>query len=222
MTGSPIEAIVFDMDGLLVNTEPVYWAAARELARRRGVMHVSQESLNRMMGIGRLHSLRILIEECKLSNTTSEQLLDEREIIMADLYGRGGIEPMPGVRELLNRFAPTLKLAIATNSAMHLVKLVLAQTGIANYFEVIQSGDEIRNGKPDPEIYLTAMRRLRIAPERCIVLEDTEPGCISGHRAGARVIGVPNELTRSQDFSIADAKVDNLFEAAEVIEKWVS
>lgn len=222
MTGPHIEAIIFDMDGLLVNTEPVYWAAARELARRRGIMHVSQESLNRMMGIGRLHSLQILIDEAKLPNTTAEQLLEEREIIMADLYGRGGIEPMPGVRELLARFAPTLKLAIATNSAMHLVKLVLAQTGIANYFEVVQSGDDIRNGKPDPEIYLAAMGRLGIAPSKCIVLEDTEPGCISGHRAGAKVIGVPNELTRNQDFSIADAKVNDLYAAADVIEGWIS
>ena len=91
--------------------------------------------------------------------------------------------------------------------------------GIAPYFDVIQTGDDIVNGKPDPEIYLACMRKLGVTPADCIVLEDSHAGAMSGHRAGAYIIAVPSALTASEDFSFADARVNDLFDAKVAIEK---
>jgi HAD superfamily hydrolase (TIGR01509 family) len=217
MIAAPLRALIFDFDGLLVNTEPIYWQVARELVAARGKPPVSQQTLNSMMGIGRLHSMRILIEAAGLDETP-EELVVERERRMRELYSGGQIDPMPGAREILRRFHGKLKLAIATNSAMNLIEIILPRLGIEGYFDVVQTGDDIANGKPDPEIYLKAMARLQVAAGSCVVMEDTQPGCIAANRAGARVIAVPNELTQSQDFSMADARVTGLTQAMDVIE----
>jgi HAD superfamily hydrolase (TIGR01509 family) len=221
MNSSPLQALLFDFDGVLFDTEPVYWSVARRQARERGLAVPSQETLNRMMGIGRLHSMRILIEETGFKDVTPEQLLAEREVMMVELYSRGGLQPMPGTREILARFHGKLKLAIATNSPIKLVSILLKQLDLARFFEVVQTGDDIVHGKPDPEIYLKTIARLGVKADRSVVIEDTSPGCTSGHRAGAKVIAVPNELTMNQDFGVADARVHDLFEAAQLIETWL-
>ena len=140
---------------------------------------------------------------------------------MRELYSRGGIAPMPGAREILDRFHGKLKLGIATNSAMSLIEIILPKLEIDHYFDIIQTGDDIKHGKPDPEIYRKAIERLKVDAGSCVVMEDTEPGCIAGSRAAARVIAVPNELTEAQDFSIANARVKSLLEAADQIEQWI-
>jgi HAD superfamily hydrolase (TIGR01509 family) len=221
MNPSPLQALLFDFDGVLFDTEPVYWSVARRQSRERGLAEPSQETLNRMMGIGRLHSMRILIEETGFKDVTPQQLLAEREVMMVDLYSRGGLEPMPGTREILARFHGRLKLAIATNSPIKLVSILLKQLDLARFFDVVQTGDDIVHGKPDPEIYLKTISRLGVEANRCVVIEDTSPGCTSGHRAGARVIAVPNELTNRQNFSVADARAGNLLQAADLVEQWM-
>jgi beta-phosphoglucomutase-like phosphatase (HAD superfamily) len=88
---------------------------------------------------------------------------------------------------------------------------------VDEFFQAVQTGDDIVNGKPDPEIYLKAMAQVGVEPARCIVLEDSRAGAMSGHRTGALVIAVPSHLTASDDFSFADARVENLNQASEII-----
>jgi HAD superfamily hydrolase (TIGR01509 family) len=214
-----IRAIIFDMDGLMVDTEPLYWEVARTLARGHGT-EVKDDTLRRMMGRSRLDSMRIFAADCGITGILPEDLLVERERMMLDRYA-AGVEPMPGLRAILERFHGRLKLAVATSSPRKFTDVLLPALGVARYFDVIQTGDEIVRGKPDPEIYLRAMSQLALEPGACIVLEDSRAGALSGHHAGACVIAVPSELTAGEDFSFADARVSNLSEAAEQIEQMV-
>jgi beta-phosphoglucomutase len=138
---------------------------------------------------------------------------------MLQRYGRG-VEPMPGLRELLAHFRGRLRFAVATSSPKKFTDVLRPAMGIAGEFEVVQTGDEIEHGKPHPEIYLKCMSRMGVAGNECIVLEDSKAGATSGKRAGATVIAVPSHLTAVEDFSeVADVRVSNLFAAATAIEK---
>src|SRR5262245_465431 len=211
----PIRAIIFDMDGLMVDTEPLYWEVARRLARAHGTK-VTDETLRQMMGRSRLDSMRIFASECGISSISVEDLLVVRERLMLERYSVG-VEPMPGLREILEQFHGHVKLAVATSSPRKFTDVLLPALGVAKYFDVIQTGDEIVRGKPDPEIYLKAMKQLRVEPAACVVLEDSRAGALSGRNAGAHVIAVPSELTASDDFSFAEARVSNLAEAGDRI-----
>jgi HAD superfamily hydrolase (TIGR01509 family) len=211
-------ALIFDMDGLMVDTEPLYWEVARQLARNCG-KEVSDDTLRKMMGRSRIESMRIFAEACGIDSRTPEDLLVEREELMLQRYGRG-VEPMPGLREILDQFRGRLRFAVATSSPKKFTDVLLPAMGVANEFEVVQTGDEIEQGKPHPEIYLKCMTRLGVAGNECIVLEESKAGATSGKRAGATVIAVPSHLTAVEDFSeVADVRVSNLFAAATAIEK---
>lgn len=211
-----LKALIFDMDGLMIDTEPIYWDIERNLAKQYGTT-VSDATLRRMMGRSRLDSMRIFIADCGITGCTPEQLLVTREQLMLDRYA-AGVEPMAGLHEILGRFHSQLKLAIATSSPRIFTNALLPSLRIDQFFEVIQTGDEIERGKPDPQIYLRAMARLNVQPSECVVLEDSHSGALSAHRAGAFVIVIPTALTDHEDFSFAHARAANLNEAIAIIE----
>ena len=212
-----IRALIFDMDGLMIDTEHLYWEVGRQIAREHGKM-VSDDTLRRMMGRERLASSRIFVAETGVP-LSAEEVMHRREAMMLERF-RAGIEPMPGLREILTQFHGRTKLGVATSSPRMLVEAALPAIGVAPFFDTITAGDEITHGKPDPEIYLTTMRKLGAAPDESVVLEDAPAGALAGKRAGAHVIAVPSELTEREDFSGAsDERVKNLFEAADVVER---
>jgi HAD superfamily hydrolase (TIGR01509 family) len=212
-----IQAMIFDMDGLMIDTEPLYWEVARQLARQYG-KSVTDPTLRRMMGRSRIDSMCIFAQDCGITSRTPEQLLIDRENLMLQRYA-AGVEPMPGLREILARFHGRLRYAIATSSPKKFTDVLLPAMGIASEFEVIQTGDDIARGKPEPEIYLKCIERMKLSPGECVVLEDSLAGATSAHRAGAIVIAVPSYLTASDDFSgVATDRVENLQKAAERID----
>jgi HAD superfamily hydrolase (TIGR01509 family) len=212
-----IRALIFDMDGLTIDTEPLYWAVGRELAREHGKT-VSDETLRKMMGRDRLASSRIFAEETGVP-LTAEDVMVQREQKMLDRFRRGGIEPMPGLRQILDRFKGKLRLGVATSSPRVLVEAALPAIGVEKFFDAMTAGDEITHGKPDPQIYLKTMSKLGVQPAETVVLEDAPAGATAGKRAGAYVIAVPSPLTAQEDFSqVADMRVSDLLAAAEAIE----
>jgi HAD superfamily hydrolase (TIGR01509 family) len=215
MLSRDFQAIIFDMDGLMVDTERLYWAVAREIAAQRNKT-VPDATLRRMMGRSRLESIRIFMQECAITDRNVDQIADERDKLVLERF-RAGFEPMPGLIEILKRFHGRLKLGVATSALRKFTDVILPTIGVDEFFQAVQTGDDIVNGKPDPEIYLKAMAQVGVEPARCIVLEDSRAGAMSGHRTGALVIAVPSHLTASDDFSFADARVENLNQASEII-----
>lgn len=211
-----IAALLLDMDGLMVDTEQIYWAVARELAQLHGVS-VTDATLRRMMGRGRLEAMRVFAADCGVCGATPEALLEERERRMLQQYGRG-VSPMPGLIEILEHFRGRLRLAVVTSSPRRFTDVLLPALGVERYFDAVQTGDEIERGKPHPEIYLRAIARLGVEAPECIVLEDSRAGALAGRRAGAIVLAVPSALTRTEDFSFADGAVTSLHAAIDWIE----
>jgi len=211
-----IRALLFDMDGLMIDSERLYFEAEREIARSYG-REVKNETLWRMMGRKPLESLELYVRETGLP-IKAEEVYAIRNGIMTRKFNEDLVS-MPGLDHILTSFRGRLKLAVATGAQGGFLDLVVDRLGLRVLFDLLLSSDHIQAGKPDPEIFLTACRRLELTPAACVVLEDSGNGVLAGRRAGCRVIAVPSDYTRTHDFSPADYIAADLFEAARYIEE---
>lgn len=204
------KAIIFDMDGLMIDSERLYFQTQHDIAARYG-KKVPVSLLWRMMGRKPIESMRIFVREMDISDS-AEQVLEWRDEMMRHKL-KTDLVAMPGLFEIIDFFAPKVKLAVCTGAPKEFLDLVVDGLKIRNRFSVLQASDEIRHGKPDPEIYLTTCRKMHLAPGEAVVLEDSANGVLAGKRAGCYVVAVPSEYTRCQDFTPADKIVDNLIAA---------
>jgi HAD superfamily hydrolase (TIGR01509 family) len=211
-----VRAIIFDMDGLMIDTETLYWAAGREVARRYGKV-VADETLGRMMGRSPVDSMRVFAAETEIDRDPAELLQERDAMVFAKM--QAGVQPMPGLFEILPQLKQKFLLAICTSARPPFVKVAVENLGISQFFDAVQTSDGVLNGKPAPEIYLKAMAQLSVQPEESVVLEDSSNGSLAGKRAGAYVIAVPSEHTRGQDFSFVDEVAEGLLDAAARIER---
>ena len=198
------------MDGLMIDSERLYWQVERDIAGRFG-KEVKEETLWKMMGRRPIEGLRIFVEDLELP-ITAEEALQMRDLRMREKY-KNESEAMPGLIPILDAFYGQLKLAVCTGAQKEFLDIVVGRLGIREKFDVLQASDEIRKGKPDPEIYLTCCQKLESKPERCVVLEDSSNGALAGKRASCYVIAVPSEYSRGQDFSFVDFVATDLFQA---------
>jgi HAD superfamily hydrolase (TIGR01509 family) len=142
-----------------------------------------------------------------------QELLERRDDEVFETLNRG-VKPMPGLLAALDTFRGKYRLAIATSATRRFLDMIVNQLGITSRFDVLQTSDDVIEGKPAPEIYLKAMAKLGVAGDACAVLEDSTNGALAGKRAGAYTIAVPSEYTHWQDFSFVDYRATNLEEAA--------
>ncbi|MCA9075187.1 MAG: HAD family phosphatase [Planctomycetaceae bacterium] len=198
-----VRAVVFDMDGLMFNTELVFNESGRELLRRRG-KEPHPELFGRMMGRRAPDAFAVMIELMELDETF-EELLPESEAIFADLLD-DILAPMPGLFTLLDRIEATgLPKGVATSSGRKYLHNMLGRFDLQHRFPMTLGAEDVSQGKPHPEIYLTAAERLDVDPSEMMVLEDSEAGVRAAAAAGAQVIAVPHEQCHSQDHSLATA-----------------
>ncbi|MGE5343690.1 MAG: HAD family hydrolase [Candidatus Omnitrophota bacterium] len=214
-----MRAIIFDMDGLMIDSERLYQETQQEMARQFGKT-MPEGMRQRMMGRKPIESLRLFVEELAIP-ADPETLLDYRTGIMREKLTHE-LVPMPGLFHIIDTFYRRLKLAIGTGAQAEFLDLVIDGLGIREKFDVLQSSDDIKHGKPDPEIYLNTCRQLGVDPSECFVLEDALNGVLAGKHAGCHVIAVPTVYTRDQDFGIADFSAQDLFEASRYIEGMLS
>jgi pseudouridine 5'-phosphatase len=201
-------AVVFDMDGLIFNTEDVYTLVGCELLRRRGCEFTS-ELKDAMMGLPPRPSFEKMIQWHNLDDTWDELTLESNEIFIRLLPDH--LAPMPGLVQLLDGLeAAKIPKAIATSSCRELADACLSPFGFQRRFQFVLTAEDIVHGKPNPDIYLTAARRLGLPPGEMLVLEDSENGCRAAVAAGAFTVAVPGEHSRQQDFGMASLVIDSL------------
>ena len=194
-----ITSVIFDLDGLLADTEPLHCQAYQAALMEHG-LHVSETDyaehwVRAGNGIADWLALRgANLDPHGLRARKSEHYLE--------LLG-SSLRPMDGAVQLLNTLRGKMRIALASSSYRDAVDGVLNGLGIAHFFEVIVTGLDVPQVKPAPDIFLKAAKYLGVRPAECLVVEDAEKGIVAAHRAGMRSIAVPNDYTRHHDFSKA-------------------
>ena len=188
-SAAPPLAVVFDLDGLMFNTEELYQDVGAEMLRRRG-HEFGPDLLDAMMGRPNRVALQIMIDWHGLSATVEDLSRETAEIFPPILDTR--LEPMPGLLDLLAALERKgTPKAIATSSGRRFVDDVLSRFDLAPRFEFILTAESVTEGKPHPEIYQKAAAGFGLSPQQLAVLEDSANGCRAAVAAGARVVAVP-------------------------------
>ncbi len=204
----PPQAVVFDMDGLMFNTEELYQESARRILTSRG-LELDFSVLDRMMGRPGPIALQIMIDHYQM-DATPEQLQQETTVVFRAILEQR-LSPMPGLISLLEALEQaSMRKAVATSSRADFARQALGQFHLPPRFEFILTGESVQHGKPSPDIYLLAADRLGIEPPQMVVLEDSQNGCQAAVAAGACAIAVPGPHSRNHDFSGARLIADSL------------
>ena len=208
MTKRDLQAVVFDLDGLMFNTEELYEVVGAEMLRRRG-HEWTQKLLDAMMGRPTPIAMAIMIEHHGLDDTV-EALTDEtNEIFLSILDDR--LEPLPGLFELLAALEKhDVPKAIATSSGRAFVENVLDRFELVPRFAEILTAENVIQGKPHPEVYQKAAAALGFMSEQILVLEDSENGCRAAVEAGAYAVAIPGDHSRNHDFTGAALVANSL------------
>jgi HAD superfamily hydrolase (TIGR01509 family) len=184
-----IEAVIFDLDGLLIDSESVWDEARRDYVAEHGGTW-REAATREMMGMSSVEWSRYVAERLGVDRPP-EVISAEVAGRVAELY-RKRLPLMPGALDAIRRLAKRWPLGLATSSNREVIDLVLELAGIAELFRTTVSSEEVGRGKPAPDVYLEAASRLGVEPGACAAIEDSHNGIVSAHAAGMRVIAVPN------------------------------
>jgi HAD superfamily hydrolase (TIGR01509 family) len=189
MPGSNIEAVVFDLDGVIVDSEHVWDAAREALARERGGRW-HEGAQQDMMGMSSVEWSRYMHDVIGLKDPPEEISAEVARRLEATY--REELPLIDGATEAVARLAERWPLAVASSSNRPIIDLVLGLSGLDRFFRATVSSEEVPRGKPAPDVYLEAARRLGADPERSAAVEDSRSGILSARAAGMRVVAIPN------------------------------
>ncbi len=211
-TPAPPTPVIFDLDGTLVDSEPNYYEAGRRLLAGYGVADFSWEQHTRFIGIGTRETLEVLAREFGIDAPLDELLAGKNRAYLE--LARAHTEVFPEMRILVERLhAAGHPMAVASGSSRAAIEAVLTGTGLDALLTTLVSAEEVAHGKPEPDVFLEAARRMGVAPADCVVLEDAPPGALAAHRAGMRCIAVPYVAATARDPAFASAGL--LFEGGQ-------
>jgi HAD superfamily hydrolase (TIGR01509 family) len=199
-----IDAVVFDLDGVVLDSEQV-WDEVREgLARERGGRWTAKAQEG-MMGMSSTEWSRYMHEVVGVPDPPEEI---NREVVrrMLERYGER-LPLIDGAVEAVRRLAASWPLGLASSSNRELIERALEVAGLAGCFRATVSSEEVARGKPAPDVYVEAAQRLRVEPARCAAIEDSANGIRSAHAAGMRVVAIPNRAFPPPDDALALADV---------------
>ncbi|HOK43335.1 MAG TPA: HAD family phosphatase [Thermoclostridium caenicola] len=204
-----IKALVFDMDGVIIDSEPIQCEIAVAVMRSFGA-EPSPSELYEFIGVTNQTMWPILKERHNIKASV-EELLERQQEYKKKRFFQEPIEAIDGIGDLVKTaVAKGLKIALATSSPRYFAEHILKTTGLMPYFDVMVTADDITRSKPDPEIYLKAAQHLGIEPAACVAIEDAELGIQSAKSAGMRVIAFKNPNSGRQDTSKADFVVTSI------------
>lgn len=197
-----IKAVLFDLDGLMADSEPLArWAWNQSLAAYGH--HLDDEAYHAILGLRLSDSARVLCERFSLPVSPTQAAQERDRLFLEAVPTR--LRARPGLYSLLDTLTERgLPLGVATSGHHRYVGLALQTLGIADRFQAIVTGDDVHRGKPAPDVYLAAAGQLRVNPIHCMALEDTPLGLAAARAAGMFCVAVPNADTASADFSAAD------------------
>ncbi|WP_315169637.1 HAD family phosphatase [Metaclostridioides mangenotii] len=215
-----IKAVLFDMDGLMVDTESLATEAFIHSAKKQGYDMTKEETLL-VLGFTTKSIYEFWENYFKNSDVSGKQLVDDHYKYIENILFTTGPRKMPYIEELLKYLKESnYKVAVASSSNMNHIINNMEKTGLKKYIDEFASGAEVENGKPAPDVFLLAAERLGVKPEECLVLEDSKAGVIAGSSAGAKVIMVPDMFKPDEECKERTYRiVGNLGEVISILEE---
>jgi HAD superfamily hydrolase (TIGR01509 family) len=218
-----IEAVVFDLDGVIVDSEQVWDAAREALARERGGRW-NENAQQDMMGMSSTEWSRYMNEVIGLKDPPEE--ISAEVVRRVEAIYRGELPLIEGAPQAVARLAERWPLAVASSSNRPIIDLVLELSGLKRFFRATVSSEEVARGKPSPDVYLEAARRLGAGPAKTAAVEDSRNGILSAKAAGMRIIAIPNKRFPPGEEALAESDVvlESISELvpAAVEENWLS
>ncbi|GAA4503879.1 HAD family phosphatase [Pseudaeromonas paramecii] len=198
-----VQAVIFDMDGVLVDSEPLYMRVERQSFARHGVF-LAPADQDRFVGTSQRQMWQTIRQEYGLEAELDTLIAEHQQAVLAALRQQP-LPAMPGVADLLAALAAAGKpCALASSSPRALVETMLETIGLSTCFSQTVCGDEVRLSKPEPDIFLQAADRLGVAPAHCLVIEDSAHGVTAAKAAGMPCIGLQNPNSGNQSLAAAD------------------
>jgi HAD superfamily hydrolase (TIGR01509 family) len=208
----PEFAVIFDMDGVIVDSEKVYQEIERQMYVELGIP-VSREEHRRFIGAAERTMWQYMKDKYRLEAATDDLVEEERKRFMARLDRPGSIPLMSGLRELLDELTrDSIPALVASSSSREIIEKVLHINGIRHYFRDITGGDEVLHSKPAPDIFLDTAAKAGMEPSRCLVIEDSVNGIRAAVSAGMKVVALQNQENGDLDLSEAGKIINSLYE----------
>lgn len=214
-----ITAVLFDMDGLMVDTESLATTAWQEAAKKQGFTMSVEETLY-VLGVAKKSIYSFWQDYYKdRPEIDTNKLVDDHYKYIEDVVFGVGPKKMPYVEKLLRYLkANDYKIAVASSSDLHHINNNMEKTKLSKYIDVVASGEEVKESKPAPDVFLLAAKRLGVKAENCLVLEDSKYGVMAAKKAGMTAILVPDMFTPDEEVkNLADNIVKNLNEIITIL-----
>lgn len=217
---SPVlRAVIFDCDGVLVDSEPLHFAAFKKVLGAAGASFTQEVYNDQYLAMDDRGAFRTFYEQAgkALGEDELKKLMDQKTQAYQDLVASEGLLPYPAVPEFVMAVSQRYPLAVASGARRHEVEMILETSGIRPYFEAVITSDDVVNGKPHPESYIKAVEALNasgkrptaIRPEECLVIEDSKHGIAAAHAAGMKCIAVATSYP-AFELKIADLVVPSI------------
>jgi len=214
-----IQAVLFDHDGTLVNSEPVHLELWNTVLKTYGVQLTEQQYKDLYAGVPTPANAVNLVKRFGIP-ADAVALAKAKNLQTAKYLEQQSFPLMPGVTHTVSSLHQSgLKLGVVTGASANGVRATLGANQLESLFSATVSGDDVMRSKPEPDCYLLALERLSLKPEDCVAIEDTEHGLRAAALAGIACLAIPTEMTRNHDFSLATAVLPNMNAAFEYIQK---
>ncbi|MGJ7045827.1 HAD family hydrolase [Thermoanaerobacterium thermosulfurigenes] len=207
------EAVIFDMDGVLIDSEPLHIQLEEDIFKEIGA-NISFEEHISFVGTTSHYMWEYVKNKCNVPFTVEELVeMDRKRYFDYISKHDDAVKPIVGVDELVKELHKrNMRLAVASSSPIDVIEIVVKRLKLENYFDELVSGDFVKRSKPYPDIFLYAAEKLNVAPERCIVIEDSNKGVLAAKSAGMKVVGFINPNSGNQDISMADMEIRSFSE----------
>ncbi|MGH2638486.1 MAG: HAD family hydrolase [Rhabdochlamydiaceae bacterium] len=203
-----IKAILFDVDGLMIDSEPLHFQAYKQVLADFGIEFTMEHYLQ-VWGSDKDMCLRI-VESFKIPLSWQELLDRKNELFRKSFIHQ--VTPKKGLLELLLQLKGKYFTAVVSSSQLHEINTVLKTIGVTQFFSKIISAESVEHGKPSPDCYLLAAEKLGVVPADCLALEDSPKGVAAAKAAGMACWAIPGGEMKNQDFSVADKILESLTE----------
>lgn len=211
-----MKAIIFDMDGLLIDSEPLWQEAEIKVFGRLGI-ELTKEMCEPLQGVKLIEAVEHWYNyqpwEGKTFEEVEKELIDEMKVLIKKA------KILPGVHETIDYYKNNnYPMAVASSSTLDLIEIVVDMLGIRGKMAVLHSSEFEKEGKPSPDVFLSAAKKMRVKPENCLVFEDSINGVKAGKAAGMKVVAIPNPDNFDRpELEIADWKVKSLLKWLEIV-----